>query len=351
MNKTEETKTEETDEILEKLKKKYPDVTKQVCVDCGELISYYDRDSCLDFDEEGNEASEPEVDYLGGDDYYTAIDSTDDGGTICRGCSESLQHHGSTMIIKTPTGDELSIKFNSTFYSDYDSFIERVEEFGISNDDVVALMQGRKYHKTDAWRGHYYSDPNKELWTGLNVDFAWLSGHHSNALVLEQKKLLEQAFKELEIPVFYCVHMSSNVFYQNIDAFVSAKHTDNANKIIGFINDFTGAKDSRWDAGILMHFDADKQLAEKLQEQLNSQKLPDDWSWTDFVEKYDEMVKTVKKFKTEGFAGMSFEQQVGVMAGSGETGLMMAQTMMAIRELKAKKENETNEPNESNPVS
>lgn len=352
MNNTEETKIEEEkDEILEKLKEEYPNVIKMTCVDCEQLISYYDNKSSLDFDENGNETGEPEDDSLDDDSYYSAINPDNDGEHVCRGCTESLGYHGSTLIIKTPNGDEYSIKFNSIFYSDYDSHIEEIEEFGVSKEDVIALMQGRKYHRTDAWRGHHFSDPDKELWTELNVDFAWLSGHHSNALVLKQKELLEQALKELEIPVLYCVHMSSNVFYQNIDAFVSAKHRDKANRIINFINEFTGAKDSRWNAGVMMHFDEDVPMAEKLKEQLSSQELPDDWSWKQFIEKHDEMAEKVKKFKTEGFAGMSFEQQIGVMAGSGAMGLMMAQTRVAIRDLKTKKEGNKNESDKTNAVS
>jgi hypothetical protein len=221
--------------------------------------------------------------------------------------------------------------------------MEKVNDAGITTEDVVTLMQGRKYHRTDGWRGHYYSEPEKERFSSLNVDFAWLSGHHSNQLVKKQKELLEQAFQELEIPVFYCVHMSSNVFFQNIDAFVLSACSDDADRVINFINDFTGAKDSRWNAGTIMHFDEDEALAKRLEEQLNAQELPADWSWRDFIDNYEEMVEKVKKFKTEGFAGLSFNQQVGVMSGSGEMGLQMAQMMVALKSLKTKKQGDTND--------
>ena len=55
------------------------------------------------------------------------------------------------------------------------------------------------------------------------------------------------------------------------------------------------------------------------------------------------MTEKVKKFKIEGFSGLSFEQQVGIMAGSGSMGLLMVQTMMSIRDLKVKKQGDADE--------
>ena len=264
-----------------------------------------------------------------------------------------------SIVIVTPE-EEIKATYDTNLCSCYESFEEDkregihaeedqwdgechcemeylISEWDYIDDDdhkeiIMDIMKSRSYHHIDGWRGYIEVKPDENKYSHLNLGFNWLSGHHSYAKEEKKMELFKQAITSLDMTIIFVTNQTGN-FAAYTDVYCWKEQHDALSKVSDFINDFVGDRDSRWDVGVLMHFDSDKETGERIQAELNDQTLPDKWNWKEFIEHYDLIKANLPRFKEKGFREMTFEQQIGVLSGKGDAGIMAAQTMIALREL------------------
>ena len=175
------------------------------------------------------------------DAFEIALDEEHEG-EVCIYCQESIENHGTWVQIYTKNG-VYEAKYESGIVLDkgaINAFVDEMpyplgeEEYDWKSLDettwpwIVALSDGETVSRIDAWRAHYYSEPDNDVLVSLDI----VDIRFDDRKFRKVHDAITAKFIEHEIPLIFTIHPTHNVCWSQGEYFVPAKFVDKAAKLV-----------------------------------------------------------------------------------------------------------------------
>jgi hypothetical protein len=203
----------------------------QVCVVCGEKILHEPQDTWF----------ANTFEYSDSDSFYLALDD-EHAGEVCIYCQEGIENHGTWVQIYAKNG-VYEAKYDSGIVLDKGAISAFVDEmpYPLGEDEldwrsldeetwnwIKALAEGETVSRIDAWRAHYYSEPDKTVLVSLDI----VDIRFDNQKIRKSHDAITAKFIENEIPLIFAVHPTHNVCWSQGEYFCPAEYAEKAAELI-----------------------------------------------------------------------------------------------------------------------
>lgn len=140
---------------------------------------------------------------------------------ICWSCYESGDQYASTIVRFTPGEGKEAIRF--TEHHAYNA-----EDGDEPGDWFWTYFGGRKWHASDAWRGHYETTFKNGF---IKLAEGWVTGYPDDTVSHKQTSIdlneyLEEHASEVPAPIYWLFEPTSNIFSTASEIFIDHKDKD-----------------------------------------------------------------------------------------------------------------------------